>query len=112
MKLIRILIGGLLIVPFLGCSTYNTHKANEERIVLENKGCRETYKPGYPVELQDCELISKVISASRSRAALRLRKHGCIVTRAAVMTTKNKSNGRSQLRKRWLATGCCATSPS
>lgn len=64
MKLIRILIGGFLIVPFLGCSTYNTHKANEERIVLENKGCRETYKPGYPVELQDCELISKVISAS------------------------------------------------
>jgi hypothetical protein len=64
MKLIRILIGGFLIVPFLGCSTYNTHKANEEQIVLENKGCRETYKPGYPVELQDCELISKVISAS------------------------------------------------
>lgn len=64
MKLIRILIGGFLIVPFLGCSTYNTYKVNEEQLVVENRGCRETYQPGYPVELQDCELISKVIATS------------------------------------------------
>ena len=67
MKLIKNLIGGFLIVPFLGCSTYNTYKANEEQLVVENRGCRETFKPGFPVELQDCELISKVIAASGIR---------------------------------------------
>ncbi len=64
MKLIKIFIGGFLVAQFAGCATYNTYKANEQQLSFEKLGCRESYRPGYSVELQDCELISNVIVAS------------------------------------------------
>ncbi len=64
MNLTKILIVGFMIGQFAGCATYNIHKANEQQLAAENKGCRETYRIGYSVELQDCELISNVIIAS------------------------------------------------
>lgn len=52
------------ITSLYGCATYNAHSANNFQLAEEARGCKETYRSGYPVQLAHCDLITAAIIQS------------------------------------------------